>query len=143
MRTRRWGRVIFLTSLTVKQPEPGLILSNAIRAGVGATGDNTIALSLAELEHTAVSALGDVTFNDYLSSMVGDIGSRTREAQDLDSTQAMVLLQVENMRQSISGVSLDEEAAELVMAQRAFQAAAQVVDTMDSMIETVIMAIAN
>ncbi|MGD8395454.1 MAG: SDR family oxidoreductase [Candidatus Eiseniibacteriota bacterium] len=34
MREQRWGRIVFLTSLTVKQPEPGLILSNSVRAGV-------------------------------------------------------------------------------------------------------------
>jgi len=140
------GTLLVFEGNDARDIEVGTAISldpNAIRAGVGLAGDNTIAIALAGLEHDAIGALGDVTFNDYISSMVGDIGSRTREAQDLESTQAMVLLQIENVRESVSGVSLDEEAAELVMAQRAFQAAAQVVNTMDSLIETVILSIAG
>jgi flagellar hook-associated protein 1 FlgK len=66
------------------------------------------------------------------------VGEETRMAVDLAETQAQVLQQVENQRQAVSGVSLDEEATELIVAQRAFQAAAKVVDTLDSMLETVI-----
>jgi flagellar hook-associated protein 1 FlgK len=113
----------------------------SLLAGAGLAGDYAIALAIAHLEHQTLVDLDDVTLNDYLAAMLGTIGSRTREAEDLATTQSSVLLQVEEIRQTISGVSLDEEAAELIVAQRAFQAAAQVVDTLDSMIETVIATI--
>jgi flagellar hook-associated protein 1 FlgK len=71
------------------------------------------------------------------------VGEGARIAVDFAESQSEILQQVENQRQAISGVSLDEEAAELLVAQRAFQAAAKVVDTLDSMLETVIVTMAS
>ena len=73
-----------------------------------------------------------------MTSLVARVGEQARMADDLTESQTQVLLQVENQRQAVAGVSLDEEAADLLVAQRAFQAAAKVIDTLDGMIETVI-----
>jgi flagellar hook-associated protein 1 FlgK len=117
--------------------------SGLIRAGSGASGDNSIALAIAGLDSATMSALSDVSAGQYLASLVGRVGAQARMAVDLAETQSQVLQQVENQRQAISGVALDEEAAELMVAQRAFQAAAKVIDTLDSMLEVVIFTMAS
>lgn len=90
------------------------------------------------------SAIHDqVTFNsetpsDFYSTLIFSIGNDVSKGSIEQQASQLVLQQLQDQRGSISGVSLDEEAAHMVQYQRAYDAAARVVDTVNQMLETVI-----
>lgn len=104
----------------------------------GGPGDNAIALSIANLQKSLTMDGGTSTFNDYYAQIVGAVGVRSSEATDAKTNADLVLQQIEFSRQSIQGVSLDEEMTNLIEAQHAYSAAARVISTIDSAINTVI-----
>lgn len=75
---------------------------------------------------------------DFYSGIVSGIGNEVAMAKADGSAADLVLRQLENQRGSVSGVSLDEEAANLVRFQRAFEASARVVSVVDEMIQTLL-----
>lgn len=104
----------------------------------GAPGDNKIALQLANLKGTLVFNSNTETFDDYLSKVIGTLGIESRDAEDNASRQNLVITQFKNIRDSTSGVSLDEELTYLIKYQRGYQAAARVISTVDDMYLTLI-----
>ena len=75
---------------------------------------------------------------DYYSGIVFNVGNTASNASAEQSASNLVLRQLNDQRSSVSGVSLDEEAANLMRYQQAYAASAQVVSTINSMLETVI-----
>ena len=104
----------------------------------GSPGDNKIALQLANLKNVLVLESNTESFDDYLARVVGGLGVEARDAKDNASRQKMVVTQFENLRNSTSGVSLDEEMTYLIQFQRGYQAASRVISTVDEMFETLI-----
>ncbi|CAM4275611.1 flagellar hook-associated protein FlgK [Paenibacillus tarimensis] len=109
-------------------------------------GNNTIALIMSELKDFKFSFDESVmggnitasTISDYYNSMVGSLGVQTQEAvRQATNAQAQVD-QVNSSRQSVSGVSLDEEMSELVRFQHAYSAAARIMTTFDEMMDKLI-----
>jgi flagellar hook-associated protein 1 FlgK len=74
----------------------------------------------------------------YYRNLVGWIGSKAKDANDLSDVASTHVQISGQQRQAQWGVSLDEETARMQMEQRAFQAAARVVTTMDEMLDTLI-----
>lgn len=108
-------------------------------AGVaGASGNNTVALALAQLADAPQAGLGNQTFSNSYNQTVASLGYSLSDANnqvaDSDTVTGMLLQQ----RDSISGVSVDEEMADLVRFQKAYQASAKLVTTVDEMLDTVI-----
>jgi len=104
----------------------------------GGPGDNAVALSIANLQKGLTMNAGTSTFNDFYAKIVGTVGVRSSEANDAKTNAELVLQQIEFSRQSVQGVSLDEETISLIKAQQAYSAAAKVVATIDSAINTLI-----
>jgi flagellar hook-associated protein 1 len=102
----------------------------------GASGDNANALALSQLQNQAIAG-GQTPLNFY-SGTVAQLGTDIQLATSQSGTQDIVMQQLQNQRNSISGVSLDEEAANLAQFQRAYQAAARVVSTIDALTLTAI-----
>ncbi len=100
-------------------------------------GDNRIALALSELQ-TDKSVFGDSSFGEYFSLMIGRISRDINSLENDLELQEMVTLQSENFRQSVSGVSIDEEMVSLIQWQRAFEASAKMVSTIDEMMQTIL-----
>ncbi|VAW82040.1 Flagellar hook-associated protein FlgK, partial [hydrothermal vent metagenome] len=75
------------------------------------------------------------------SQLVGLLGSQTRSAQITAEAQASLQTQAQASRDSISGVNLDEEAANLLRFQQAYQAIAQVISAADTTFQTLLSAI--
>ena len=69
---------------------------------------------------------------------VSSLGAATREAERLGSVQTLVMGHLEQVRLSVSGVSLDEEMVDLMRFQRAYQAAARIISVIDEMLDTLI-----
>jgi len=108
-------------------------------AGVNnAPGDNQTALALAQLANQKIAGLGNQTFAENYAQVATGLGqslaSVNNSLGDQDVVEAMLLRQ----RDSISGVSIDEEMTELVKYQKAFEASAHVITTVTEMIDTVI-----
>jgi flagellar hook-associated protein 1 len=93
-------------------------------------GDNSVALTIAGLSGGAA----DQAYSGFVTQVGGDV----RDAQGSQATQRAVLTQISNQRQSVSGVSLDEEMSNLITYQQAYQASARVLTTMDSTLDTLI-----
>jgi flagellar hook-associated protein 1 FlgK len=79
-----------------------------------------------------------VTINDFYNSLVGTLGIETHEAQSFTENYELLGHQIENARQSVEGVSLDEEMANMVKFQHAYDAAARVITAVDQALDTVI-----
>jgi flagellar hook-associated protein 1 FlgK len=105
----------------------------------GTQGDNANALAMANIRNQAV--VNGETATDFYSNLVSTVGSDVSSATDEQEAVGLVLTQLQNQRSDISGVSLDEEAANLIRYQRAYEAAARVVSTIDQLTETVIQTI--
>jgi flagellar hook-associated protein 1 FlgK len=100
--------------------------------------DNAIALALSELRNMTVMDKNTSTMNDYYTSLVGKLGIETSEATSFSKNYELLVQQVDNSRQSVQGVSLDEEMANMIKYQHAYDAAARVITTMDQALDTVI-----
>ncbi|HEX9654800.1 MAG TPA: flagellar hook-associated protein FlgK [bacterium] len=104
----------------------------------GEPGNNGIALAIAGLEDAAVMEDGQRSFDDFYSSLISTLGAHTQEAAFLKDSFELTVNKLEFTRESISGVSLDEEMTNLIEAQQAYTAAARLVTTIDEMMQTVL-----
>ncbi len=104
------------------------------------TGDNRNALLLADALKKPILDGGTTSLNDGVSKFVSGIGVSTRQAQVSRDAQAAVHAENEATMDGISGVNLDEEAANLLKYQQAYQAAAQVIKIADTLFQTLLSA---
>jgi len=84
------------------------------------------------------SIIGGQSASDYYSRIVFNVGNAVANTNAQQSASDLVLQQLNDQRSAVSGVSLDEEAANLVRYQQAYAASAKVISTISSMMETVI-----
>lgn len=103
--------------------------------------DNRNALLLAGLQNQQLLAGGNASYLDTYGQLVSSVGTTTRQAEVTRDSQKSLLDQVTAQRESISGVNLDEEAANLVKFQQAFQASAQIIAVTDTLFQTLISAV--
>lgn len=109
-------------------------------------GNGDIALMIGELTNQAIDFSGSGsaavvpsgTIEDYFQSLIGQLGVQSQEAARMETNQGAMVQQIDNQRQSVSGVSIDEEMANLIKYQQAYNAAARVVTMIDSLLERVI-----
>jgi len=78
------------------------------------------------------------TFENYYSSMIGDLGVERQENTSRQETQELIIKTLEERQQAESGVSFDEEAVNLLKYQRGYQACAKFINVIDTLIETLI-----
>jgi flagellar hook-associated protein 1 FlgK len=78
------------------------------------------------------------TIEGFFFTLLGEVGSRSKEAQTMAENHRLFSSQIDNRRQSVQGVSLNDEASKLVLFQRAYQAAARTVSIMDDLMEVTI-----
>ena len=80
----------------------------------------------------------NTTFNDFYTSLISKVGAEGEEAQDRVTNQETMLKNLTNLRESVSGINLDEEMANMVAFQHGYNATARVISTFDKMLETII-----
>jgi flagellar hook-associated protein 1 len=119
-------------SLAVSITDPLLIAASSD----GTVGSNGNAELMYALRNQGI--VSGQTPTDYYSGIVFDVGNATANASAEQSASALVLQQLNSQRSAISGVSLDEEAANMIRYQKAYAASAQVISTINSMMQTVI-----
>lgn len=110
-------------------------------------GNNTMALLIAGLRDqkfnfdptlTGTVAINSGTLNEFFTAVVAELGIQTQEAIRQSNNQRILVDQIESRRQSVSGVSLDEETANMIKFQHAYNAAARSLTTFDEMLDKVI-----
>jgi flagellar hook-associated protein 1 FlgK len=128
-------------------PDMGLLISNprevaaaALAAGP-APGDNSNALLLAGLQTSQTMENGTTSFQGAYGQLIGKLGTQTRSAEINAEAQAALRTQAQESRDTLSGVNLDEEAADLIRFQQAYQAIAQVISVADSTFQTLLNAV--
>ena len=110
----------------------------ASSTALGVPGNNVNALALVNLHTNRQATLGSLTFNDYHTITTGNVGSATREAELLLNTTTLEFEQIKGLRESVSGVSLDEELTNLLSFQRSFEASARMITVADELLQTIL-----
>ena len=112
----------------------------AVGAAGGGTGDNKTALAIYALKEKNDLNFGGekASFDSYTRSIIAKLGSETREAQRMKTNVESLTSEVENRRQSMSGVSLDEEMSNMIKFQHAYSACARTITAMDEMLDKII-----
>ena len=102
------------------------------------SADNRNALLLSALQTTNILESGSATYQSAYGQLVSQIGNKTRELDVTSKAQGNLLAQAERSIQSISGVNLDEEAANLLRFQQAFQASSKVIEISNSLFDSIL-----
>jgi flagellar hook-associated protein 1 FlgK len=109
-----------------------------ISANSAGVADNRNALLLAGLQTGKTLAGGTASYQSAYAQIVSDVGNKTREIQVTATAQESVVKQAEDAQQSLSGVNLDEEAANLLRYQQAYQASGKMIEIADKLFNTLL-----
>ncbi len=120
----------FFTGTTAATLKVAVTAAQVQASSTEAVGGNNVALAIAALR-------GGAAEQGY-ASLVEQVGSRVQGAQDEQANLQTTVTAINNQRQSISGVSLDEEMTNLITFQRGYQASARTLTAMDAMLEQLI-----
>jgi flagellar hook-associated protein 1 FlgK len=108
-------------------------------AGVsGAVGDGAVALSIARLTKQANAALNNQTFGNAYGQIVTNLGNALSSANDQVANHEAVTSMLAKQRDSVSGVSMEEEMTNLMTFQKAYQASAQIISTVNAMLDVLV-----
>jgi flagellar hook-associated protein 1 FlgK len=118
----------------------------------GEPGDNENALNIAALQtdgtltirkwviedrgRTLTSSLETGTLDDYYQSLIGEMGILAEEMNENQDFVQSLLTRLEDVRDSVSGVNLDEELAEMMKFQHAYEAASKIIAVVDEMLQS-------
>ncbi len=119
-------------TLSVAISDPVEIAAGAVGAG---PGDASVAQQIVNLRDQSFAALGNDSFQGFFSQVVFRSGLESRDVTDSLQTQSTIVSQIQQQRDSVSGVSLDEEAVALIQLQRSFEAGARVIQVADQLLE--------
>jgi flagellar hook-associated protein 1 FlgK len=101
-------------------------------------GDGGNALNLAAIKSKVIAVLGNSSIDDYWATVVSQTGSVSQQASSMAANQETLLDQVNTQRQSVSGVSLDEEMTNMIKFQQSYNAAARFITTIDETLNVII-----
>ncbi|WKZ31825.1 MAG: flagellar hook-associated protein FlgK [Thermodesulfobacteriota bacterium] len=121
-------------NFSVAVTDPDKVAASSTSAGV--PGDNTNATELAGLRDKA--SISGASFGNFYNRVVTDLGTSAGNAKARAEAQKIYMSELRAARDSVSGVSIEEEAINLVKLQRAYEAAAKVMSTVDQMLETLL-----
>lgn len=117
------------------------ITDSANIAAAGLTegpGSNANARLMAGIGEEKILGGGTATLVQYYSDLVFSVGAQARTAKDASETQGNILLQLQNQRDSLSGVNLDEEAVSIIKYQKAYEASARYISVLNGLTEEVL-----
>jgi len=113
----------------------------SVNYNTNGTGDNRNALAMAGLQSARLMNDASASFNDAYGQLVASASSRTQQARVGSEVQNSLLTQSQDAWSQAAGVNLDEEAANLLRYQQAYQAAARIISVADQMFTTLINAV--
>ncbi len=101
-------------------------------------GNKEIIEAICDLKQMRIMTANTETMNDFLGTFVNNIGEKSSVAQTKADHQTLLIQNLDQRRQSISGVSMDEEMTNMVKFQQGYNAAAKIISTMNEMLDVVI-----
>jgi flagellar hook-associated protein 1 FlgK len=110
----------------------------SVDVNTNGSGDNGNANALAGLQTSKLLNGGTASLNEAYAQLVSDVGNQTRAAKTGAAAQAVVLTNATTASQAVSGVNLDEEAANLLKYQQAYQAASKVIATANTLFDQIL-----
>jgi len=116
----------------------------SVAAGIGENGraanpgNGEAAMAIASIRNSEVMVGQYRTFDDYFAVSVGRIGLLGEQSQIALETQNLIMKQLQEMRQSVSGVNVDEELSNMIKYQHGYAAAARFITVVNSMLDTII-----
>jgi flagellar hook-associated protein 1 FlgK len=122
LRVLGFGDISFTVTGSPKDGDTFTLASNT-----GGSGDNSNAVALSNLQSQRLLAGGTATFAESYTRTVSDVASRTQGLQLSATAHAQLLTNAQDAHDSYSGVNLDEEAANLMRFQQAYQASAKII----------------
>ena len=140
------GKFVLDISQAIKD-DPNQIATSIRTTGTGTdenivVGNDTLASLMANLKNSSFifdpNADKGSTVGDYFNSIVGQLGVQTQEAARQTQHIQSLVDQVDSRRQSVSGVSLDEEMSDMIKFQHAYSAAARYMTTFDELLDKLI-----
>ena len=141
------GINFFKEPLSLKRAAEHIALSDEVAADsnniataleANKPGDNRVSLAIAKLQHEKVLGGGNTTFEEQYLKSVGNIGLQAGKSK-IDQEQSHgILAQAKSFKERLAGVSLDEEAANMVRYQNAYEASAKVIRASDEMFKAVL-----
>lgn len=109
-----------------------------IERNTAATTDGRNALALGKLQTQNTVADGKATFQTAFAESVANVGIKTRELKVVGAAQESALIQSQSARDALSGVNLDEEAANMIRFQQAYQASAKILDIGSKLFDSIL-----
>ncbi|MBR4004595.1 MAG: flagellar hook-associated protein FlgK [Treponema sp.] len=106
--------------------------------GVADAGDGRAAVEIAALRNTNVMIGKSRTFDDYFADAVTNVGLKGEQAENMLISQNAIMADLTGLRDSISGVNIDEELADIMKFQHGYNAAARFVTVQDELLDTLI-----
>ncbi|MCX6124752.1 MAG: flagellar hook-associated protein FlgK, partial [Proteobacteria bacterium] len=110
----------------------------SIASSPSAIGDNVVGNQLLNLKEAKLFDNGKSGFIDYYGETVGGLGIEINRVQHVKEANDIVVADLHAQRESVSGVSIDEEAVNLMKWQSNFTASSKIIKTVDDMLETVL-----
>lgn len=101
-------------------------------------GDGRAAVEIAAIRNTKVMIGHERTFDDYFADSVTNVGLKGEQAENMHLSHSAVMEDLRSLRDSISGVNIDEELADIIKFQHGYNAAAKFVTVWDSLLDTII-----
>jgi flagellar hook-associated protein 1 FlgK len=157
-----WGKVDAVNALAAGNPNawerapiahpsgwlevnPSLVRDpSSVAAGFGSNGkpaepgNGQAAEAIASIRNSDVMVGQYRSFDDYFADSVGRVGLLGEQSNRALETQNQIMKQLKDMRQSVSGVNLDEELADMLKYQHGYQAAARFVSTVNDMLDVLL-----
>ena len=115
--------------------------SFAVNKNANDAGDNRNALLLANVMNVKVLNGGTSSLTDAVNSYVGTVGTQTSQAQNGATAQQSAMQSAQTAQQSVSGVNLDQEAANMLQYEQAYQAAAQIISASQTLFNSLLGAV--
>jgi len=101
-------------------------------------GNGVGAQQMADIESANVGAGNSQTLSQSVNEVLTNLGYTVREAVDSEERNLLRFEQLQGLRESSSGVSIEEEMIQLSRFQRSFQAASRIVSTVDQMLAVIV-----
>ncbi len=122
----------------IKQDLTSIAAGFGVNGKVAEAGDGSAALAIASLRNSQVMVGGLKTFDDYFQSTVVAAGERGSQAEIAMTDQNAIMKQLRDLRDSISGVNMDEELSNMIKFQHGYSAAASFIKNVNEMLDTII-----
>ncbi len=113
-------------------------VSNIAASIDGSSGNGEVAFAISNLRDNKMMSNGSQTLDEFYNDTITNLGTDIELARSKRENQEMLRDQIQNQRTAVSGVSLDEEMANLIKFQRSLEASAKVIRVVDEILETVI-----